>query len=129
FKPAVRDLIQQRIGEICDGVAGTFSCTVKFWYDRRYPSTVNTPAEATLARSVLEDLVGADNVRTNETPSMASEDFAFMLQAKPGCYIWIGNGTESRDGGGGCLLHNPGYDFNDEILTLGASYWVRLVER
>jgi hippurate hydrolase len=129
FKPAVRDLLQRRIGEICDGVAETYGCSVKFWYDRRYPPTVNTSVEAALARSVLENLVGADNVRTNETPSMASEDFAFLLQAKPGCYIWIGNGTEMRDGGGGCLLHNPGYDFNDEILTLGASYWVKLVER
>jgi hippurate hydrolase len=74
---------------------------------------------------VLENLVGADNVRTNETPTMGAEDFAFMLQAKPGCYIWIGNGP----GEGGCILHNPAYDFNDEILTLGASYWVKLVDR
>ena len=74
---------------------------------------------------MLIDLVGSDNVHTNETPTMGSEDFAVMLQARPGCYIWIGNGA----GEGGCLLHNPGYDFNDEILPLGASYWVKLVER
>ena len=125
FKPDVQALIERRIGEICDGVAATYGCTVKFWYDRRYPPTVNSPAEAALAQGVLEELVGKDNVKTNETPTMGAEDFAFMLQAKPGCYIWIGNGA----GDGGCMLHNPGYDFNDEILTLGASYWVKLVQR
>jgi hippurate hydrolase len=125
FKPDVQALIERRIGEICDGVAATYGCTVKFWYDRRYPPTVNSAPEAALAQSVLEDLVGKDNVRTNETPTMGAEDFAFMLQARPGCYIWIGNGA----GEGGCMLHNPGYDFNDEILTLGASYWVKLTER
>jgi len=125
FKPEVQALIERRIGEICDGVAATYGCTVKFWYDKRYPPTVNSAPEAALAQAVLEDLVGADNVKTNETPTMGAEDFAFMLQAKPGCYIWIGNGS----GEGGCMLHNPGYDFNDEILTLGASYWVKLVER
>ena len=125
FKPEVQALIQNRIGEICNGVGATYGCTVKFWYDRRYPPTVNSAAEAETSRSVLVDLVGAGNVHTNLTPTMGAEDFAFMLQAKPGCYIWIGNGA----GEGGCMLHNPGYDFNDEILPLGASYWVKLVER
>ena len=125
FQPDVQNLIERRIGEICEGIAETYGCTVKHWYDRRYPPTVNSAAEAALAQSVLEELVGAENVKTNETPTMGAEDFAFMLQAKPGCYVWIGNGA----GEGGCMLHNPGYDFNDEILTLGASYWVKLVER
>ena len=125
FKPEVQALIQNRIGEICNGVGATYGCAVKFWYDRRYPPTVNSAAEAETSRSVLVDLVGAGNVHTDLTPTMGAEDFAFMLQAKPGCYIWIGNGV----GEGGCMLHNPGYDFNDEILPLGASYWVKLVER
>jgi hippurate hydrolase len=125
FKPDVQALIERRIGEICDGVAQTYGCNVKFWYDKRYPPTVNSQAEAALAQSVAEELVGTENVRTDETPTMGAEDFAFMLQAKPGCYVWIGNGA----GDGGCMLHNPGYDFNDELLTLGASYWVKLVER
>ncbi|MBP8294486.1 MAG: amidohydrolase [Burkholderiales bacterium] len=125
FKPEVQALIQSRIGEICNGVGATYGCAVKFWYDRRYPPTVNSAAEAETSRSVLVDLVGAGNVHTDLTPTMGAEDFAFMLQAKPGCYIWIGNGA----GEGGCMLHNPGYDFNDEILPLGASYWVKLVER
>ncbi len=125
FRPEVQDLIERRIAEICEGVATTYGCTVKHWYERRYPPTVNSAPEAAFAQAVLEDLVGPDNVKTNETPTMGAEDFAFMLQAKPGCYIWIGNGA----GAGGCMLHNPGYDFNDEILTLGASYWVKLAER
>ena len=125
FKPEVQALIQNRIGEICNGVGATYGCAVKFWYDRRYPPTVNSAAEAETSRSVLVDLVGAGNVHTDLTPTMGAEDFAFMLQAKPGCYIWIGNGA----GEGGCMLHNPGYDFNDEILPLGASYWVKLVEQ
>ncbi len=70
-------------------------------------------------------MVGAANVLRNLQPTMGSEDFAFMLQAKPGCYVWIGNGP----GEGGCTLHNPAYDFNDEILPIGASYWARLIER
>ena len=125
FDAEVQALIERRVAEICEGVAATFGCTVKFWFDRRYPATVNSAAEAEVARGVLVDLVGSDKVHTNLKPTMASEDFAFMLQAKPGCYIWIGNG----EGEGGCMLHNPGYDFNDEILPLGASYWVKLVEK
>ena len=125
FKTEVQDLIEKRFGEICDGIAATFDCTVKYWYDRRYPPTINSAAEAEISRQVLTELVGPDNVHTDLLPTMGSEDFAAMLMAKPGCYIWIGNGAGSL----GCLLHNPGYDFNDEILTLGASYWVKLTER
>ena len=125
FKPEIQDLIARRMAEICDGIGATYDCQVNCRYERRYPPTINSAAEAELSRSVLVDLVGAEHVHTNETPTMGSEDFAVMLQSKPGCYIWIGNGA----GESGCLLHNPGYDFNDEILPLGASYWVKLVER
>ena len=125
FKPHVQDLIQRRMAEICEGIGATYDCTVKCWYDRRYPPTINTRDEALVSESVLVDLVGAANVHTDLTPTMGAEDFAFMLQEKPGCYIWIGNGAGEL----GCLLHNPGYDFNDAILPLGASYWVRLTER
>ena len=125
FKPEVQDLIQRRITEICDGIGATYDCTVKCWYDRRYPPTINTVTEAEVSRSVLAGLVGDANVHTQLTPTMGAEDFAFMLQKKPGCYIWIGNGSGEH----GCLLHNPGYDFNDNILTLGSSYWVKLVGR
>ena len=77
-----------------------------------------------MCRKVAADLVGVENVRTDMRPSMGAEDFAFMLQAKPGCYVWLGNGS----GDGGCMLHNPHYDFNDDVLPIGASYWVKLAE-
>jgi len=78
-----------------------------------------------MAIKAAQAVVGIDKVNLNPLPSMGSEDFAFMLQEKPGCYVWLGNGSSE----GGCLLHNPHYDFNDQILTVGASYWVKLVEQ
>ena len=93
-------------------------------YERRYPPTVNSAREAELCARVLEAMAGPENVERDIDPVMGAEDFAFMLQAKPGCYIFIGNGP----GEGGCMLHNAHYDFNDEILPIGASYWARLVE-
>ena len=125
FRPEVQDLIERAIARICDGVAATFGAKVAFRYERRYPPTVNTPAEAAFAAEVMRELVEAPRVHTDLAPTMGAEDFAFMLQAKPGAYAWIGNGP----GDGGCMLHNPRYDFNDAILPLGASYWARLVER
>jgi hippurate hydrolase len=89
-----------------------------------YPVTFNTEAETAIALKAAQAVVGADCVNQQPTPSMGSEDFAFMLQEKPGCYIWIGNGSSENS----CLLHNPHYDFNDEILPVGAAYWVKLVE-
>ena len=93
-------------------------------YQRRYPPTINSPAETLIAAKVLEKMVGTENVLRDLQPTMGAEDFAFMLQARPGCYVWIGNGP----GEGGCMLHNPQYDFNDEILPIGSSYWVQLTE-
>ncbi len=89
-----------------------------------YPVTFNTETETALAQQAATAVVGADSIRTKPTPSMGSEDFAFMLQEKPGCYIWIGNGSSENS----CLLHNPHYDFNDDILAVGAAYWVTLVK-
>ncbi|MEI2658065.1 MAG: M20/M25/M40 family metallo-hydrolase [Nitrosomonas sp.] len=89
-----------------------------------YPVTINSPDETASAIRVAIEVAGVDCVNTAPTPSMGAEDSAFMLQQKPGCYIWIGNGGSQ----GNCLLHNPNYDFNDEILPLGAAYWVKLVE-
>ncbi|NOQ63332.1 MAG: M20/M25/M40 family metallo-hydrolase, partial [Methyloprofundus sp.] len=90
-----------------------------------YPVTSNTDAETAIAIAVAQELVGVENVNLQPVPSMGSEDFSFMLQEKPGCYVWLGNGSSAGD----CLLHNPHYDFNDKILPVGASYWVKLVER
>jgi len=123
FKPEIQDLIERRMSEICSGVASTYGAQVKLRYERRYPPTVNAPRETEVCASVLERMVGAENV-VRVPPTMGSEDFAFMLQAKAGCYVFVGNGP----GAGGCMLHNPHYDFNDEILPLGASYWANLVE-
>jgi metal-dependent amidase/aminoacylase/carboxypeptidase family protein len=81
-------------------------------------------AESAYAAKIAADVVGAENVMTGMSPKMGAEDFSFMLNERPGCYIWIGNGP----GEGGCYLHNPGYDFNDAALPIGASYWARLVE-
>jgi len=123
FKPEVQDLIERRMREICAGIAGTYGTQVKVRYERRYPPTVNAVRETEICASVLERMVGAKNV-ARVPPVMGSEDFAFMLQVKAGCYVFVGNGP----GEGGCMLHNPHYDFNDAILPLGASYWATLVE-
>jgi len=124
FRPEVRDLIEEGIARVCGGVAAAFGARATVRYERRYPPTVNTPAEAAFAADVMRELVGRERVHTDLPPTMGAEDFAYMLQARPGAYAWIGNGP----GEGGCMLHNPRYDFNDDILPLGASYWVRLAE-
>ena len=123
FRPEVQDLIERRLREICSGIAATYGITAKVRYERRYPPTVNAARETEICAAVLERMVGAENV-VRVPPVMGSEDFAFMLQAKAGCYVFVGNGP----GAGGCMLHNPHYDFNDEILPLGASYWANLAE-
>jgi len=125
FKPEIQDHVEARVRRIAEGIAATHGCTIALRYERRYPATVNSDAETDIAANALAEVVGAANVLRDLAPTMGSEDFAFMLQAKPGCYVWIGNGP----GEGGCTLHNPGYDFNDEILPIGASYWARLIER
>ena len=125
FKPEVQDLLEQRMQRICDGLAQTHGAKITLRYERRYPPTINAPAEAGIAAEVMTALVGSDKVHRDLPPTMGAEDFAFMLEQCPGAYGWIGNGP----GTAGRLLHNPGYDFNDDILALGASYWVTLAER
>jgi len=125
FTPEIQDLLEDGMRRVCDGVTAAHGCKVALRYERNYPPLVNSEREAQLAREVLESLVGTENVQWDCAPTMAGEDFAFMLQARPGCFVFIGNGP----GQGGCMLHNPRYDFNDAILPLGASYWARLVER
>jgi amidohydrolase len=125
FNEAVQDQIETRIRALCEGAAAAHGATITVRYERRYPPTVNTVAQTELCARVAQALVGPKRVHRTPRPSMGSEDFAWMLQARPGCYIWIGNGTGSA---GGCMVHNPGYDFNDAVLPVGAAYWVRLVE-
>ncbi len=124
FKPEVLALVEQAIARLCSGMADTFGARIAVSFDHRYPPTVNSAAETELCRRVAEALLGTHKVRKNELPSMGAEDFAYMLQAKPGCYVWLGNGP----GTGGCTLHNPHYDFNNDTMVFGISYWVRLVE-
>jgi hippurate hydrolase len=126
FKKPVQDMIEAKIEKIARNVAAGFGAEITKWrYERRYPATVNTPQETEFAAQAATALVGTENVNRNPTPAMGSEDFAWMLLKKPGCYIWVGNG----DGEGSCMVHNPGYDFNDDILPIGASYWATLVEQ
>ncbi|MDP6572410.1 MAG: M20 aminoacylase family protein [Rhodospirillales bacterium] len=124
FRPQVQDAIEPAIRRIAEGVAAAHGATAELRYERRYPPTVNNAREAEIAANVAAEIVGETNVDHHPVPSMGSEDFSFMLQERPGCYVWLGNGP----GKAGCMLHNPNYDFNDEILPIGASYWVRLVE-
>jgi hippurate hydrolase len=125
FDPGVQDLIERRMGTLVEGIAAMFEMTATLRYERRYPATVNSAPETERARRAAEATVGAANVDTDPTPEMGSEDFAFMLQKKPGCYVWLGAGRGSETPN----LHNPRYDFNDEVLAIGASYWVRLAEQ
>jgi amidohydrolase len=124
FDPAVRDLLEPAIRRIAEGVCISLGAAMAMRYERRYPPTVNSAAETEVAAATAASLVGAENVRRDLLPSMGAEDFAWFLEQKPGAYIWIGNGA----GPDQAMLHNPHYDFNDEILALGASYWARLVE-
>jgi amidohydrolase len=125
FKPEVQDAIEAAIGRIAGGVAGAMGAAIELNYIRRYPATVNSAAETVIAADAASAVVGGAQVERNVQPTMGSEDFAFMLRARPGCYIFIGNGAGEASAG----LHNPHYDFNDEILPIGASYWASLVER
>jgi amidohydrolase len=132
FSTAVLDLIERRMGEMAAGVASGFNASVDFSFKRNYPPLINHPAETAFAVEAMRAVVGDNNVNTDVEPTMGAEDFAFMLQAKPGCYVFIGNGDgEHRAGGHGlgpCQLHNGSYDFNDQLLPIGASFWARLVE-
>ncbi len=125
FRADLRDRAEARVREITRGVAATFGIAIEVDYRRGYPATVNTAGEAELCAAVAAEIAGEEAVRRNEPPSMGSEDFAFMLERRPGAYVWLGQGGAAE----GRILHSPFYDFNDEILPHGVSYWARLVER
>ena len=124
FKPATRDMAEKRIAEIAGKVAEGLGATADTRYTRGYPATVNTPAEAQFAARVGERVFGKGKVLTEFDPVMGGEDFSFMLLARPGAYVFLGQGG----GPGACFLHNPNYDFNDEVIPLGAGYLAALVE-
>lgn len=132
FSTEVLDMIERRMRQVAEHTCAAHEATCIFEFERNYPPTINTPAEADFARAVMADIVGADKVLTQE-PTMGAEDFAFMLEVKPGAYCFIANGDgqhrEPDHGGGPCTLHNASYDFNDALIPLGATYWVRLAQR
>mgnify|MGYP000910939931 FL=1 len=130
FSVPVLDLIEQRMREVAQHTAAAFGATCDFEFVRNYPPTINDATQAAFAKRVFTAAFGAANVGDQE-PTMGAEDFAYMLMEKPGAYIFLGNGTgDHRDighGGGPCTLHNPSYDFNDDLIGIGATGWVRLV--
>jgi hippurate hydrolase len=127
YSESVQDLVQERLSQLCTGVAQGFGANAELVYERVYPATVNTVPEAHFAADVAAALVGEDRVWRNMVPSMGGEDFSFMLQAKPGAYIRIGQGA--AHGPGPHPLHNSRYDFNDDILPLGAALHASLIEQ
>ena len=131
FSLEVLDMIEQRMRDMTAHTAAAYGATCDFEFVRNYPPTINAARETEFARRVMASIVGQENVHTQE-PTMGAEDFSYMLMAKPGCYSFIANGDgahrEMGHGGGPCMLHNPSYDFNDDLIPLGATYWVRLAE-
>ena len=121
LKPATRDAVEKRIHEIAAGLAAAGGATARVEYRRSYPPTVNHAAQTDFAAAVARKVAGESHVDSNAAPEMGAEDFSFMLEARPGAFIFIGNGDSAK-------LHHPSYDFNDAALPYGMSYWVELVE-
>jgi amidohydrolase len=124
FRREVQDMLEERLGRMVESVAIGFGATATLDYRRSYPATINSPAEAMFAADVAASLVGEEHVIRDLPPSMGAEDFSFMLQTKPGAYLRLGQGGE-----GGCFLHSTRYDFNDEVLPLGAALFASLAEQ
>ncbi|MEI6384638.1 MAG: M20 aminoacylase family protein [Betaproteobacteria bacterium] len=131
FTADVLDMIESRMKKIAEHVCAAHDATVEFSFHRNYPSTINHESETAFTRNVLTQMVGAENVKQQE-PTMGAEDFSYFLQELPGTYFFIGNGEgahrEMGHGAGPCTLHNPSYDFNDDLIPLGGTVWVRIVE-
>ena len=124
LNPKTRSLVKEQFIDICNSTANAYGCTAKVEINEGYPVTINTSMESDIAIEVAKKVVKTKAVKDNLAPSMGAEDFAYMLEKKPGAYIWLGAG----EGKSGCMLHNSKYDFNDEIIPLGISYWYNLVE-
>ena len=133
FTTETLDLIESRLRKIAESTAEAYDCTADVSFIRNYPPTVNSSAETQFAAEVMKEIVGAEAVDTCIEPTMGAEDFSFMLLEKPGCYAFLGNGDgshrEAGHGVGPCMLHNASYDFNDELLPVGSTYWVRLATK
>ena len=121
LSPEVRKLIERRVREVVEGTAKTYGAKAEVSYSSGYPVLVNDEGQTAFAASVAGEIAGRDRVNTNAPPMMGAEDFAYMLMERPGAFIYLGNGDSAG-------LHHPAYDFNDEAIPLGTSYWVRLAE-
>jgi amidohydrolase len=121
LKAQVREVLQKRVGEVVDGTAKLYGATAKITYTNGYPVTVNHARQTAFAADVAREIAGNDKVDTDVAPVMGAEDFSFMLNERPGAFIFVGNGDSAG-------LHHPAYDFNDETIPVGTSYWVRLAE-
>jgi amidohydrolase len=119
--PEIRDLLERRLHEVVTGTAQLYGATAKLTYKRDYPITRNHERQAAFAASVAAQVVGSERVDEHVAPVMGAEDFSFMLEARPGAFIFVGNGDTAG-------LHHPAYDFNDEVIPVGTSYWIKLVE-
>jgi hippurate hydrolase len=133
FSDEVTALIEERLKRIAQLTAEAHGATTQVEFKWNYPPTINHAAEAEFAATVMDEIVGSANVMRNYEPTLGSEDFAYMLRARPGAYVFIGNGDGTHraagHGLGPCTLHNASYDFNDELIPLGATFWARLAER
>ncbi|RTL47682.1 MAG: amidohydrolase [Rhodocyclaceae bacterium] len=125
FRPELQAAMEAGMRRICTGIEATYGVGIDLEYERGYPPTINADDAAFLCREVARQVAVGGEVHTQLKPSMGAEDFAFMAREVPACYVWLGNGP----GEGGCMLHSPHYDFNDDVLATGIRYWVRLAER
>jgi len=126
FLPETQEGMPSSMLRVAEGVCAAFGASCELNYIKGYPATINSVPETEISAKAVVDLVGEENLIRDPTPSMGAEDFSYMLQARPGCYVWLGIGTGK--GEGGCMLHSSHYDFNDDVLSTGASYWATLVE-
>lgn len=126
FQTETRDKIPSSMLRVAEGVCAAYGTTCELNYMSGYPTTINSVPETEISAKAVVDLLGEDKIILNPTPSMGAEDFSYMLEARPGCYVWLGIGPGK--GEAGCMLHSSRYDFNDDVLPTGASYWVKLVE-
>jgi amidohydrolase len=123
--PQMQDQLEEGMRRVCNGIEVTYRVRIDMQYSRGYPPTINAADPTFIAREVARQVIGGEHVLTHLKPSMGAEDFAYLSRVVPGCYVWLGNGM----GEGGCMLHSPHYDFNDEIIATGIRYWVRLAEK
>ena len=125
FRPELQSALEDGMRRVCVGIEATYRVQVALHYERGYPPTLNAPAATAVCIEAARAVAGVDGVRLDHKPSMGAEDFAYLSQVVPGCYVWLGNGP----GAGGCMLHSPHYDFNDDVIPVGIRYWTALVKR